>query len=358
MPDSPLISVIVPVYNVEKYLNQCVDSLICQEGFDSYEILLVNDASTDQSLALARSLAEQHDKIRVVDKEHSGLGFTRNAGLKEARGEYILFVDSDDWVAPTLLATVYKAAQDAGADLVFFNYSRENELMGNSRVSPMPYTEPTMDKTMTDGLFDELIGPDYSPWRRCEMLGCAVRRFYKKSLFTDNHILFGDEQVIMLEDLPVAIEVHRLAKRIVLLPDVLYFYRYNPHSLTTNYRPHKLEKLAKCFEKVAAFWEKEGIYEPYRQRHSAWFIRMAVHSSLINCFNVGNRSASFGQRLREIKGILNHPLTRKAAKTDYFRGGSRGDRLLTLFVRLRMPLLTYLFYWFYSKSLQKKAHKL
>ena len=104
----PRVSVIVPVYNVERYLNQCVESLL-RQTLPDFELLLVNDASTDGSLALCRRY-ESDPRVRVIDKPHGGLGDTRNRGVREARGEYLAFVDSDDWVEPRMLEDLTAAA--------------------------------------------------------------------------------------------------------------------------------------------------------------------------------------------------------------------------------------------------------
>ena len=132
----PKVSVIVPVYNVEAYLDQCVKSILSQT-LEDIEVLLINDASTDGSLEIARSY-ENDARVRVLDKPHGGLGDTRNYGVARATGEYLAFVDSDDWVDPEMLETVYAAAKEHSADLVVFNYMRENLIDGESRACSVP----------------------------------------------------------------------------------------------------------------------------------------------------------------------------------------------------------------------------
>ena len=115
-----MLSVIIPVYNVEKYLNACLDSVISQ-SFTDYEILLVDDGSTDSSAGLClEAAAGAPDKIFVFRKENGGASSARNFGLRQASGKYVLFLDSDDHLAPNALETAVKAAESAEADLTVF----------------------------------------------------------------------------------------------------------------------------------------------------------------------------------------------------------------------------------------------
>ena len=179
----PRVSVIVPVYNVERYLNQCVESLL-RQTLPDFELLLVNDASTDGSLALCRRY-ESDPRVRVIDKPHGGLGDTRNRGVREARGEYLAFVDSDDWVEQRMLEDLTAAADREEADLVLFDYVRENEEDGVSRVCSLPAVPGAPQEKTAARVLQELTGPapDSGPWREVEMLGCAWRRLYRRAWF-------------------------------------------------------------------------------------------------------------------------------------------------------------------------------
>ena len=254
----PKVSVIVPVYNVEDYLEQCVKSILSQT-LEDIEVLLVNDASTDGSLKVARSF-ETDKRVRVLEKPHGGLGDTRNYGVARATGEYLAFIDSDDWVDPEMLETVYAAAKEQEADLVVFNYMRENLIDGESRACSVPLQAGESDEERNRALLEELIGPSVSgsSWRTTEMLGCAWRRLYRRAWFVENHLAYFNEQEIMLEDLPVSIMAHTLAKKIVFAKGAYYHYRYNPESLSTRYRPHKMEMMTKCYQVVQKFLKQQG----------------------------------------------------------------------------------------------------
>ena len=114
---TPLVSVLIPVYNVEKYLSRCLDSLINQTLTD-IEIICVNDGSTDGSLKILKQYQEKDNRIVIVDKKNGGLPSARNAGLDRARGQYVGFVDSDDYVEPSMFETLYKTAKKKNSEVV------------------------------------------------------------------------------------------------------------------------------------------------------------------------------------------------------------------------------------------------
>ena len=351
----PKVSMIVPVYNVESYLHQCVDSLLGQT-FADFEILLVNDESTDGSLAIAHAYAENDARVRVIDKPHGGLGDTRNVGISQATGEYLAFVDSDDWVEPNMLEVVYPAAKEQNADLVVFQYIRNSPEIGVSRLCPLPHENTEADTKQA--IFRSMLGPDVpdSPWRSAEMIGCAWRRLYRREWFLAHQLHYYNEQEIMLEDLPVSIMAHQLAERIVVLPDALYHYRYNPISLSTRYRPGKMEMLTRCYQLIEEFLTEQGLAEEYHERHLAWLLRNAAHSALINCFSK-HHQVGFFNRLREIRAILGIPLLQQAARSSYFDQGTRGDRAVRAVIRSGNSFLVYLFYRIYAGHLFRNAQK-
>lgn len=352
----PKISVIVPIYNVEKYLERCVNSILNQT-FSDFEVLLINDASTDRSLEVARRFSRD-SRVRVLNKPHSGLGNTRNYGVEHAAGEYLLFVDSDDWIDKDMLSHLYSAAAEYKADLVLFNFVRENLQDGEQRVCKLPVNYPEFGEEIRELLITELVGPDRedNDWRHVEMLGCAWRRMYLRSWYLENGIRFGDEREIMLEDMPASVQAHCSAKRLLVVGGAYYHYRYNPDSLSTRYRPHKMEMLTRCYAEVRRILTKRGLYDRYAKRHLAWFLRSAVHSSLVNCFSPKN-PAGFPGRYREVHSILKNPYVKEASRSDYLKNGSRADRLILRMIRSRATPVIYLFYRFYSRSLLRDIRK-
>jgi len=352
----PKISVIVPVYNVEKYLKQCVESILAQTLKD-IEILLINDASTDRSLELARTY-EKDSRVKVLDKPHGGLGDTRNYGVSHATGKYLVFIDSDDWIDEGMLQNLFACAEEYSSDMTVYNFVRENLIDGEQRICKLPVNFPEYGDEIQETLLAQLIGPDAgnTAWRQVEMLGCAWRRMYRRGWFLANHLAYYNEQKIMLEDLPVAVMSHCLAERVLVVGGAYYHYRYNPESLSIRYRPHKMEMMTGCFNIIRKFLQDHQLFEKYNERHMAWLLRNAAHSSFVNCFSPLNE-VGFTKRYHEVRGVLHTPLLRQAAKSDYLKSGTKADRLILRIIRTRCTPIVYLFYSIYSHILFKDARK-
>lgn len=351
------LSVIVPVYKVEAYLKNCVDSILSQP-FSDFELLLVNDASPDKSLEIAHAYERKDARVTVYDKPHSGLGLTRNFGVQRARGDYLLFVDSDDWLGEDALGQIVEPAAAAGVDLAVFGFVRENQAEGISRPCSLPISCPTTDPEVNRQVLRELVGPDPedSPWRATEMLGCAWRRLYRREWFLRSGFSYPNEEDVMLEDLPVSIQAHCLSQRTLFLDVPAYHYRYNPSSLSLRYRGERMEKLSRCYSMVAEFLREQHIYAGLEQRHLAWFLRQAAHASLVNVFHPGNPKDAQGKR-EEVRAILHSPILLRAVKSDYLKHGTRADRLIRTVLRTGSVAAVYLFYKQYAKKLRKEASK-
>ena len=214
----PLISVIVPVYNVEAYLEECADSLL-QQTLREIEIILVDDGSTDSSGQICDRYAARDPRIRVIHQENGGLSAARNRGIDLAQADCVMFVDSDDWVAPDYCRKPWEAMQKSGADLVFFGFRTVKK--GLDRVVSYPAGPRTKDQAL-------------------EKAHCyAWNKLYRKELFDTIRFPLGRYH----EDIAIMYDVLEHANGICGIPDVLYFYRRREGSITVA----KSEKQRKDF---------------------------------------------------------------------------------------------------------------
>ena len=205
------LSVIVPVYNAEKYLRRCLDSLVNQT-MDEYEVLLINDGSTDDSGVILEEYAANHpDRIRILSVENGGQGRARNLGIEAATGDYVGFADSDDWAEPDMYATLYQTAVDEEADLVLCDAmeSREGE-----RELLMPFSREENDLKAT-AVWNKLV----------------KRELLEGIRFPENKIWY--------EDLPVSIKLVLSAEKISRVPRSLYHYRVGQASTMNNSNTQK-----------------------------------------------------------------------------------------------------------------------
>ncbi|MBR3225041.1 MAG: glycosyltransferase [Atopobiaceae bacterium] len=210
-----LVSIVVPVYNVERYLPTCVDSLLAQTYTD-LEIILVDDGSTDHSPDLCDCYAKKNEHVRVVHKPNGGLSSARNAGIDVAEGTYIAFVDSDDYVDPCYIETLYNAITSSDADLALCAFDLVDESrqrLGTISLDPgIMSTEGFWGRYFVEGSSSVPTGASAAV--------VAWNKLYKRSIFSTLRYAEGR----LYEDEYILCDVISNCKRIVAVSDVLYFY--------------------------------------------------------------------------------------------------------------------------------------
>lgn len=214
---NPLISVIVPIYKVEKYLRRCIDSILAQT-YPNIEIILAEDGSPDRCGAICDEYAQKDSRIKVIHQENSGVAAARNAALDIAQGEYFMFVDSDDYVEPTFCEIPLKTALEQNADLVIFGYKRFiNNKFANIKVAG--YTGP-MTATET---IRHLVLYDMP-----SIYNIVTNKLFHRRLFESIRFPKG----FLYEDNDVTYRAVHLASSIYVIEDVLYIYAIRNDSIT------------------------------------------------------------------------------------------------------------------------------
>ena len=238
---NPKVSIVVPVYNVEKYLDRCVQSLRNQT-LNDIEIILVDDGSPDNCPKLCDEYARYDTRIRVVHKQNAGLGMACNSGLEIATGEYIAFCDSDDWVEREMYNTLYHTATEENAQMVFSGINRVTE-NGDSSIMSIPdeYLVTSNTHDINKIALDMIASaPDIRKERRIAMSAKTV--LYKRTFLNDNNILFESERTFISEDLIFNIDCLSNASTVVEYPKAFYNYFINTNSLTGTIRNDRFDK--------------------------------------------------------------------------------------------------------------------
>lgn len=202
----PAISVIIPVYNAQEGLGQCIDSLLDQT-FSDYEIIILNDGSTDNSLEVIQNYASKNDSIRVIDKENEGVAKTRNRGIVLAKGEYIVFIDNDDFIAPDYLECFYEAIEKEKLDIVIGGYKRVNK---DHKILFQ------QDLSQTDWSKYIVV----APWAR----------IYRTSFLKENDIQFFDYPIG--EDVIFTLTAYNLTDKIKVIDYNGYNWFFNERSIS------------------------------------------------------------------------------------------------------------------------------
>lgn len=224
-----MISIIVPVYNTKEYLPRCMDSLLCQE-YEKKEIILVDDGSTDGSGELCDEYERQYSCVEVLHKDNGGLMSAWMAGVAESFGEYLCFVDSDDWVEIDMLKQMSEFLTGTGREIVVCNHSidRENgeKTLQTNGLAPGVYERDTLEKDV----FLQLLGNEVRKvcFSRCMKL-------ISRELIVKN-LQFCDQRIRMGEDLNIMLPAILDAQRLVIMKDAyFYHYYYNQSSIVHKY---------------------------------------------------------------------------------------------------------------------------
>ena len=249
---SPLISVIMPVYNVQQYVRASINTVLAQT-YPNLELIVVDDGSTDGSAAKVDAAARADSRVRVFHRKNAGPSAARNFGLAQAKGEYAAFIDSDDLMGKLFLAKMYEAVTAYGADLAICGYTR---FRGKETTSCHRLYNMTIGTLVLNSVQEvaSLFGDT-----RTSLFGVSVwSKLYRMSIIRGHDVRFP-EDVHYEEDCCFNIQYMGHIRRAVALPDLLYHWRQGNVSLSKKYRPDAFPYLVNGYLKRMAFYESIGM---------------------------------------------------------------------------------------------------
>lgn len=332
------ISVVVPVYNVEKYLDACVNSLLCQT-LQPHEIILVDDGSKDSSGAICDGYAAQHAHIKVVHKQNAGLGMARNTGMEQVTGDFVMFLDSDDFLREDCLEQFANILKETGCDTCKGSFCRV-DLQGN-HLKDQPITPGVFEGSQVrQQMLPRLIGS--APGKKDSVPMSACCTLYSMDIIREHGIWFVSEREWISEDTIFNIEYYNAAQKVVLSDYIGYNYRTNPHSLTTSYRADRFEKCLVMYKKQKEILTGMGLYELCRFRLTRQFfnyLRMCFNQLSRECCKLPDREIR-----KLIKGICGDPQVQEMIRQ--FPVGELGikQQVFVYMVKYRMVWPLYLIY--------------
>lgn len=264
-------SVIIPVYNVEEYLEECLESIVNQ-SFKDFEVICVNDGSTDNSLEILQKYAEKDKRFKVLNQENQGQGVARNNALKIANGEYILFVDPDDFVEFDMLEVLKERLDVQNVDVAFFDYQIFGENTKTKIVRFMDEMKNTLNLNINDNFifnWQELVKDNF---RYTAMM--VWNKVYSNKFLKENHIQFAPNK--NAEDHIFSIGATLLADKISYIKKTLYHYRKRPDS-----SDNKVSENNFCiFENIATledFLKQNGLYGKYEHDFRNYIVNLCVY---------------------------------------------------------------------------------
>lgn len=317
MTGEPVVSVIVPVFNAQRHLEQCFDSLLGQT-LGAVEIIAVDDASTDGSSAILKRLASD-ERVRVIaHPDNRGVSSARNTGLAAARGAYVAFVDADDLVAPTMYADLLGAARAQRADIAMCGIRMIDAEGRIEEIVPPPLRPGVLH---TQEAVREAL---HSAWAT-RLLWYPVRSIYSRDLLTVHHVEF-DPGIRKGEDSLFNLKAVSLADRVTAVDGAHYSYRKHPGSATARPLPSESTNLQRLGDAVLGFYEEHGFDERARRDFYRHVLRSDLPTALVR---VGNHEDARS----ETDALLRVAPVRQAF---------RSERLSRLGVPLSVTLLLFL----------------
>lgn len=309
------LSVVVPIYNVEKYIGEMIESLQ-KQTLKEIEIILVDDGSPDKSGEICDQYADGDARIRVIHKKNGGVSAARNDGLKVANGEYVVFCDSDDWLPNDAFEQMYTEATTQKADVVIGDvFLSEN---GNDRLVHF-YDKPfvTADKNFIRQLIQADIYKTYCPCpyngKPAFGYGGPWNKLVKRELLRQNGIEFDLRVKGIFDDILYTAHVLANAKKVAYIQAPVYYYRIIGNSITHSYKSKVLEINKAIFNSWQEFMSEYGNDGIYQEPYYAVVIRRFVETLPVYFLSKKNPHP-FSERMKEMGNVINSPEYQEAIK--------------------------------------------
>ena len=341
-----LVSVVIPVYNVERYLNRCVESVVNQT-YRNLEIILVDDGSPDSCPEMCDEWAGRDNRIRVIHKENAGLGMARNTGLQNVTGQYVCFFDSDDYVAMDLIEHAYHLAKDTNAELTFFGMASVNE-EGKIIAERIPRAQQTVytGQDVRQIVLPDLIhdGSKETKIRNLSMSACSC--IYKMDLIRRMDWRFVSERDIISEDSFSLLQLFEIVSSVAILPKVGYYYCHNSNSLTQTYRRDRYEKVCRFYENAINLCDVLGYSDVVRARIGRLYLAFTIGAMK----QMVSSPELVGYRIRSIHNAVLDPTLQNVLQGLDRSCYTWKIKLLFLCMRYRWWRLTYILIRLHSRK--------
>lgn len=333
-----LISVILPIYNIERYLERCLNSVVSQT-YKNLEIVLVDDGSTDNCPQLCEKWSKNDVRFKVIHKGNAGLGMARNTGIEYANGEYICFFDSDDYIHPQTIEKAFETARREQADVVLFGFNR---IDSNGRcirsVIPNPHKPVYAGEEIQEILLPDMIAPDPAGKENINIIMSACMALYSMKTIKEVGWRFVSEREIIAEDVYSLLILYKYVKRAAIIPEALYNYCQNNSSLTRTYRRDRYEKIRYFHEQCLAAQKQLGYHEEIAKRLSEPYISFTISALKM----IVETDHTLKGKLEEIKDIVDDPHLQQTLQEIDLHNASVRRKVFLNILKKRMYIVCYM----------------
>lgn len=341
--EKQLVSIIVPIYNVEIYLDNCVQSLLDQT-YTNIEIVLVDDGSQDGCGTKCDIWKQRDSRIKVIHKNNTGLGMARNSGIDVATGKYVVFIDSDDWADKNMIKRLLNTAIEYGADTVLCNFIRSYSNGNEIKVLQKYRKEVSQGKDVINDILLEMIGTQPFEERDFNLYMSVWHGLYSLDLIHSYGIRFPSERQYISEDIIFDVDYFSKSNKVICIPDCLYYYRENEKSLSSMYNPVRFKKEAILFIEVQRKLAEILNKNQYKYRAERMFLGR-VRSCIMR-----STSCGFSQAKNEIEMICDNSIVKQVLSQYPYQKNPFSQRVFNFCLKNRMIFLV----WVLAKIVAKR----
>lgn len=304
---SPTISIIVPIYNSEKYLNKCLDSILGQT-FEDFELILVNDGSTDTSRQICEAYREKDQRVTLVNQSNSGAAAARNTGLSAARGTYIGFVDSDDFIAKNMYEELYKQICLNDSDIVFCNMLHINTREEVVHRTKLPFYGICAEKIIKEAVIPAVIGGKLKNYGKEHTIAPSVMRcLFKMSIIEEEYLRFIN-QLKYNEDTIFVIQYLIRCRKCLFIEGAYYTNGHNPTSVTRTKGKNIWESTVRYIAELKRF--SSVMYNGTNEDINERILAVSVTNIYWSLLGIWRLDKGYVEKIRSIRHILGTDVAR------------------------------------------------
>jgi glycosyltransferase involved in cell wall biosynthesis len=336
----PKISIIVPVYNVEKFLKKCLDSLVNQTLKD-IEIIVVDDGSPDDSHVIYEEFASRDSRIKIIKKENAGVSEARNTGMDVASGEFLMFVDSDDWMPLDGCEILYNEYLNTGADMILADVY----IASNGNISKNDIFKEAFSTEKTDffrSYQKACIGYSYNPFPAVKWnipgLGSPWNKLFKRSIIQLNKLRFDPYVKGIYDDNLFTLHYLMHIKSFSYVKRPVYYFRIVTGSLTQGFKENTLDINSRIFDRINQFMNETGNPEYFREAFYVYVIRRLSKSMNVYFFALNNKKSN-KEKYAELNNVLKSEPYRTAIKKVQIGKLLNNHKVVVVMARLGSPRL-------------------
>ena len=332
-----LVSIVVPIYNVEKYLERCINSIVNQT-YRNLETILVDDGSPDNCPQMCDEWTKKDNRIKVIHKQNSGLGMARNTGIECAQGEYICFFDSDDYIDLRTIEKAYTLANTEKLDIVVFGVTSLNRY-GNLIKTRIPKTEKICyrDSEIQAEFLPDLIDSRHDSVKNRNLCLSAWSCLFSVELIRRNGWRFVSERENISEDSYSLIKLYKYVNSVGVLSEALYFYCENENSLTRTYREDRFDRIKRFYFDCSQMAEDLGYCHEIKTRISGLFLSFTL--AAMKQIVIADMDTEEKRRL--LKQITEDETMQSILRNPACRYRSKARRVLFCAMRAQMNRIVY-----------------